>query len=455
MIIFLALIVILGQIMLNFAYRANEAYIISAIETPFITAILGPRRVGKTTLIQHYQETHPEHTWVLFNMDQMQQREKIKSGQLHQMIEQQILRLIDAGGKVWVTIDEAQKCPEVFDQIKILYDKYKDKDIIKFILTGSAILELHKLSAETLAGRIQLFHLYEFTLREQAIYQNTVLQPPTQSTLDILLMQDSTARLHDFIRTQLPLQAELQKTLKQEVVWGGLPEVISQNDDTQRTLYLENYLQTYLEKDIRAIETITDLPLYRNCLQLIAEQTGSLRDDTKLTNILGCARNTLKKYYGIMQSTLLVHEIYPFISSTHKRLVKAPKAYLINNGLISYLSSIDNISLLEKTKFIGHRFENWFLKEILVWLARHPKKGEVQFWHTYTGCEVDFIATYGNQVLPFEITYSNRKDNKKVRNLQSFLQQEPKATYGYYIYNGDFQIDEVSKIIYLPAWTIC
>ena len=230
---------------------------------------------------------------------------------------------------------------------------------------------------------------------------------------------------------------------------------MSQSDSTQRTLYLDNYLQTYLEKDIRAIGTITDLPLYRNCLQLIAEQTGSLRDDTKFTNTLGCARNTLKKYFGIMQSTLMVHEIYPFINSAHKRLIKTPKAYLINNGLISYLTSIDEISLLEKTKFIGHRLENWFLKELLVWLARLPKKGEVQFWHTYTGSEVDFIVTYGNQVLPFEVTHRNRSDNKKVKNLQLFLQHEKRATYGYYIYQGEFKIDEINKIIYLPVWAIC
>ena len=203
-----------------FAYRANEAYIISAIETPFVTAILGPRRVGKTTLVQHYQKTHSDYTWAVLNMDKMQQREQIKTGQLRQMIEQQILRVIDSGEKVWVIVDEAQKCVEIFDQIKVLYDEYKDQNIIKFILTGSAILELHKLSAETLAGRIQLFHLYEFTLREQAHYQNNAILPPPQSLFDILLMPDNNKLLQDFMRAQSPLQAEFTKNIKARTCLG-------------------------------------------------------------------------------------------------------------------------------------------------------------------------------------------------------------------------------------------
>src|SRR3984957_12899207 len=136
-------------------------------------------------------------------------------------------------------------------------------------------------------------------------------------------------------------------------------------DNEERIIYLNNYIQTYLEKDVRAIESITNLTLYRNLMGIIAEQTGSVREDKRIVNALGCTRDTLKKYRGFLEATLLYQDIYPYIGSTIKRFVKSPKGYLKNNGLVSVLTGLVEYKTLASSGLIGHRLkelQSHFLK---------------------------------------------------------------------------------------------
>lgn len=205
---------------------------------------------------------------------------------------------------------------------------------------------------------------------------------------------------------------------------------------------------------MRAIETINNLTLYRNLMSIIAEQTGSVRDDKSIVDALGCTRDTLKKYRGFLEATLLYQDIYPFIGTTINRIIKSPKGYLKNNGLISVLTGLYQSKALHSSGKIGYRLENWFLNELRVWLARDPMRSEIYFWRMDTGAEVDFIVEKKPYVYPFEVTYGNIPEIKKLRNLTRFLAETPKAKWGYYIYRGDFSIDETSKICFIPAWAI-
>ena len=430
--------------------RANHAIIEASIARPMITAIIGPRRVGKSSFILHYASIHPDYCWVFLNMDKMEQRILAQEQQLERLIIEQAKSLIGSGKKIWVIIDEAQKCPAIFDQIKLLYDNYKNTDAIKFIMTGSAILSLHQLSAESLAGRIELYHLYEFNLHEATSLQAPDL--PTISIFDHLSPEINIDLMKKSIKQISPFRNAIENQLNKQLIWGGLPELLTLNSDEEKIIYLNNYLQTYLEKDIRDIETISDLGLYRRMLNVTAEQTGSVRDDTKILQALQCKRDTLKKYRGYLESTLFYTEIYPFIGSTLKRLVKSPKGYLLNNGLISILTGLTDLSLLEKTGLIGHRIENWFLNEVNTWLARIPFPTAIHYWRTTSGMEVDFIIEKKPAIFPFEITYSTMIDRKKVSSLLTLMKDEKNAQWGFYIYRGEFHVDEKNKIFFIPCW---
>ena len=351
-------------------------------------------------------------------------------------------------------IDEAQKCPALFDQVKLLYDTFKGQDKIKFILTGSAHLNLHQLTAESLAGRVELLHLREFNLREMTKAKQPNVKIPTETAFEILFNSQDYSKLqllHDELR---PFNKILLNALEFHLVWGGLPEVLQEQDERYRLKYLGDYLQTYLEKDIRAIDSISDLTLYRHLLKICAEQTGSLRDDKKIIEALHTSRNTISKYRDYLQATLQFIEIYPYIDNTIKRIVKSPKGYVTNNGLISYLTGIHQHSILQTTGLIGHRLENWFLNELFTWQDTSPENHATYFWRTSAGAEVDFVVELGSRIIPFEITYTSQVQNHKVKHLRSFMQDEPTAKIGIYVYTGNFKIDKQNNIIFLPVWML-
>lgn len=437
-----------------YVIRENEENFFASFEGVFVSALLGPRRVGKTTLVEHYMNTHPERKWVKFNMDERKQRQRIANDELLLMIEESSLQRVGEAEKLWIVIDEAQKCPELFDQIKLLYDEFKGKNKIKFILTGSAHLNLHKLAAETLAGRVDLLRLREFNLREIARLLNKELILVRETAFHLIFNSLNIDLLQEHYLTLRPFQKILTEALEQQLIWGGLPEVLEIESEKGRMKYLSNYLQTYLEKDIREIPTINDLTLYENLMKIMAEQTGSVRDEQKVVNALQCSRQTMQKYQGYLMATWQYVEVEPYIVNTLKRLVKSPKGYLRNNGLISYFTGIKDLSILNQTGLIGHRFENWFLNELCSFMDPIGDYYKVCFWRTHSGQEVDFVVQMGEKIVPFEVTYSLQALPKKIRNLQAFLKDNPKTNFAIYLYRGPIKFDKENKILFLPAWMV-
>lgn len=437
-----------------YVFRENEEEIFQSFEGGSISALLGPRRVGKTTLVEHYMKSKPKRKWVSYNMDERRQRQRIKSSELLLMIEESALQKVGSEEKLWVVIDEAQKCPELFDQVKILYDEFKGKDKIKFILTGSAHLNLHQLAAETLAGRVDLLRLREFSLREMARLFNRKIELKGDTAFHLIFNsgnRDALQELHSQLR---PFQQVLYDALDQQLIWGGLPEVLEVESEKERLKYLSNYLQTYLEKDIREVSTIGDLSLYENLMRVMAEQTGSVKDDQKIMNALQCSRGTVQKYQGYLGATWQYVEVEPYIENTLKRVVKSAKIYLRNNGLISYFTGINQLSTLNQTGLIGHRFENWFLNELSSFLDPRSEYHKVHFWRTHSGQEVDFVVRVGEKVVPFDVTYSSQRSVKKIRNLEAFLKENPKVDFAVYLYRGSLKFDQENKILFLPAWMV-
>ncbi len=435
-----------------FAKRINSPIFIESLVSPFVTAILGPRRVGKSTFIDWYISQHPTYKWVKFNMDVLSQRSKMANEKLRDEIEKRALQKIGESEKLWVVIDEAQKCPELFDQIKVIYDEFKHQLAIKFVLTGSASLDLHSLSSESLAGRIELLSMREFTIKEMAMHDNAI-EISGAPLLDAIA--NNPKEIPAIIDQATPFRDIMQHSLDFQLVYGGLPEVIAMNSERERFRYLDQYIQSYLEKDVRKIADIADLDLYQKLLEVLSEHTGSLRDDTRMLNSLGCARNTLKKYRNYLIATKVYSEVYPVMNDALKRIIKSPKGYIRNNGIVSMLTGLDNLELLKKSGKIGHRLENWFLKELQVWLDREVKRHRIYFWHTINNMEVDFVVERKPNLIPFEVTYSTRIDSKKLRNLAAFMTKAKRAKTGILIYNGEYVYKQDLNIHCIPAWAIC
>jgi len=433
--------------------RDLEKKLFDSFETCYITALLGPRRVGKSTVVKSYISRHPDRSWAIFNMDSLAERQRAEKGNLQAMIQEKTQHLIGQKETIWVVIDEAQKCAALFEQIKILYDSFKESPMgVKFILTGSGELSLHQFSSETLAGRIEILYLREFSLREIVGLKNN-REIPKLSILDLSL--ENPKEVPSAIEALSPYKPLLEQGLQTCLIWGGLPEVLLTNSEQKSLIYLGNYLQTYLEKDVRAIHEITNLNVYQQMIEVIAAQTGSIREDKRILESLGCSRETLKKYRGYLMATLMYQEIYPFIDSSLKRLTKSPKGYLIDNGLISLLTGAYDLENLKKTGLLGHRFENWFLQALNCWQDQTVGQHRIGYWRTSGGVEVDFVLDKKPQVVPFEVTVGIHKDGKKIKHLRQFMEGESRATQGFYIYNGPYEYDEDARLHFMPAWAFC
>ena len=189
-------------------------------------------------------------------------------------------------------------------------------------------------------------------------------------------------------------------------------------------------------------------------MKVMAEQTGSIREDQKVINALSCSRNTIQKYQGYLNATWQYVEIEPYIGNTLKRLVKSPKGYLKNNGLISYFTGIKELPILSQTGLVGHRFENWFLNELNSFMDSLNDYHKVYFWRTHSGQEVDFIVQIGQKIIPFEVTYSIQALPKKIRNLKAFLENDSQSTFAVYLYRGPLKYDKENNILFLPTWMI-
>ena len=165
-----------------------------------------------------------------------------------QMIEEKAEIKLGGDEKIWVVIDEAQKGKEVFEQVKIIYDKYKGTDKVKFILTGSGQLTLRQHCAESLAGRIEIYDLREFSLHEAALVQRPDLSLSQHSVLSAIFSGKEPTYIEQLIAELAPRRKIYEDALKEELIWGGLPECLEKENKETRVTYLRNYIDTYFEK---------------------------------------------------------------------------------------------------------------------------------------------------------------------------------------------------------------
>lgn len=436
--------------------RDFEEKYFKLIDTSTITALLGPRRSGKSTFVDQYLKTKPHLPKIYFNFDQLSTREEIVKYSIEKLVLAQLSQENRKDtNKILIFIDEAQKEPKVFEQIKVIYDKQKinKKQSYKFILTGSASLNIHKQISESLAGRVELLRVFPFSISEAAKIKKS-FQPQSLGIKQIFNPKGSFSNLlKNQKKWNIPLSTVSKiKSLVNEVIeYGALPEVLELNNIEKKQRYLLNYRDTYLEKDIRAGLDIGDLKSYSNLLTLLASQTGSLVVKKELKQKIGIAYNTLDRYLSILKATYILTELEPYIFSASKRLVKSSKNYFFDNGLLALLTGFLTFEQLIASGLVGNRFENMVINELIKRIKPYFPIADFYFWRSSSGNEVDLVIDFKEKIIPCEIKWTSNINQVKTTSLVNFLQDYKKAPYGVVIYNGDFFMDKQNKIIYLPV----
>ncbi len=313
-----------------------------------ITAITGPRQSGKTTLSRMIK---PNYKYV--NLENLSDREFAKTDPLA------FLQKYSYGA----IIDEIQNVPELFSFLQVVTDERKING--EYIITGSQNFLMMEQISQSLAGRVSLFTLLPFSLRE---LQNT---PHT------------TGQWEEYALS------------------GFYPRKIIQ--DIPAIDYYDNYIKTYIERDVRLLKNISNLDLFQKFIQMLAGRVGQLYNQSGLGNELGIDNKTVNSWLTVLETSFIAFRLKPYHTNFNKRIVKTPKIYFYDTGILCYLLGIRSVQDLDLHFAKGNIFENLVITEMYKNSLNTGDKTRFYFWRDTSGNEVDLIAETGLQLDAIEI----------------------------------------------------
>jgi predicted AAA+ superfamily ATPase len=321
-----------------------------ASKYPVIT-LTGPRQSGKSTLLK---SAFPTYKYVSLEDPDVR------------LIAQSDPRGFLKTYNSKTIIDEVQNVPELFSYIQTIVDKENESGM--YILSGSQNFLLMEAISQSLAGRTALLKLLPLTINE-------ILSVKPNFTLDEFLFTGSYPRIYD--------------------------------KDIQANEFYPFYIQTFVERDVRLLRNITDLNLYIKFLKLCAARVGQLLNVNSLANECGISVLTVNAWLSVLETSYIIYLLKPFHKNLNKRVVKSPKLFFYDTGLLTSLLNIDSVSQLEFHYLHGNIFENWVINEIN---KKHYEQGiepKISFWRDSNGNEIDIILEKGNKTLAFEIKSSS------------------------------------------------
>ena len=312
-------------------------------------AITGPRQAGKTTLAR---AAFPDKPYVsLENPDMRELATQDPRGFLAKYPDGAIL-------------DEVQNCPPLFSYLQEILDSSKQTG--RFVLTGSQQFGLIQGITQSLAGRIAMVQLLPFSCHEA--YGGKPL------SLD-------------------------------ETMWrGAYPPIHDRKVDPSQ--WYANYMQTYIERDVRKLVNVRDLTSFQRFVRLCAGRVGQLLNLSQMGSEAGITHNTAKAWISILEASYVVFQLQPHHRNFNKRLIKTPKLYFYDTGLAAWLMSIRESAQMETHPQRGAMFENWVVSELLKSRFNHGLPANLYFWRDRAGHEVDLLIENSNQLIPVEIKSS-------------------------------------------------
>lgn len=358
----------------------------------FFKAVLvtGARQVGKTTMLKHLAENE-NRTYV--SMDNQMARSLAKTDPV----------LFFQMYKPPIIIDEIQKAPELFEQIKIMCDETDQRGL--FWLTGSQQYHMISNIRETLAGRIGILELYSLSKNET---DNIIFPNELDFTLDCLLERQKVSGKNDI-------------TDIFDHIWrGGMPAALDA-DEEQRQEYFNSYIETYLMRDVSEEGGITDTVRFRRFLNACAALTAEQVNYSTLAEAADISQPTAKAWLLLLESLGIIYMLKPFANNEIKRLAKTPKLYFCDTGLCAYLSMWLTRDTLMNGAASGHYFENYVVAELLKNYSYSQSKVNLTYYRDSNAKEIDVLIEENGRIHPLEIKKSanpNRREIKKYEVLE-------------------------------------
>ncbi|MCP4680607.1 MAG: ATP-binding protein [Deltaproteobacteria bacterium] len=372
--------------------RDLSAYAGSVFQQYPVLTITGPRQSGKTTLARAVFPDLPYQ-----NLEDLGTRELASSDPIGFM----------ANLENGAVIDEIQRVPDLLSQIQVRVDAAGKNGM--FVLTGSSQLSLMEAVSQSLAGRTALLKLLPFSVSETKTIGGD--------------------------------------TAPDELMYKGFyPRIYDQQLDP--TVTIGDYIETYVERDLRSFAQIRNLNLFRRFVRLCAGRVGQLLNTTNLASDVGVSKTTVSNWISILEASYLVFVLNPYHANIRKRLVKSPKLYFYDVGLATYLLGIENSTQIATHPLRGNLFENLVLIELLKHRFNRGKRANFSFYRDSGGNEVDVLMEVGGEIVPVEIKSGQTitgESFKGFRTLAKVLQK--KMGRPLLVYTGDRNEDRSDAIV--------
>ncbi len=311
---------------------------------------MGPRQSGKTTLAK---TLFPHHKYI--NLEELDTRRYAAEDP------RRFLKTLE--GEKGAVLDEIQRVPELLSYIQVHVDEWQKPGF--FILTGSENILLNHHISQTLAGRIALSTLLPLSLEE---------------------LQEASI---------------LPERLEDVLFQGFYPSIYAKKIDSRE--WIQSYMQTYIERDVRNLKQITDLSTFQKFLQLCAGRIGQLLDLTSIGNDCGITAHTVRSWLSVLEATYVIFLLHPHHKNFSKRLIKTPKLYFYDPAIACQLLSIQSSKDLVTHYLRGGLFESMILSDLLKQRFNRGLPPNLYFWRDKSGHEIDCILDFGTKLVPIEI----------------------------------------------------
>lgn len=390
-----------------------------------VVIILGVRQGGKTTLAK---QLRPD--WKYFDLE--------KAGDYELVTRDFGFFFRENPGQL--IIDEAQNAPEIFRELRGVIDQNREQKG-RFILTGSSSFDLLKNASESLAGRVGIVELG--TLKFNEFYQK-----PLSSFYTIFDTYFSSSSLY-FLKglgSVISYQEVMDFFLK-----GGYPEPVLNGDNEFHLAWMENYFQTYVQRDIRQLFPKLDFIKYRRFIIMLSSLSGTIINRSELGRSLDTSEVTVKEYLDIAHGSYIWRNIHSYEKSVSQSIVKMPKGIFRDPGLIHFLHRIRHKDQLMVYPRVGLNFEAFIIEEIIKGLeAKMLTGGEYFYYRTRNGAEVDLIIEGDFGVLPIEIKFGINIDRNRLASLKKFI-IDNNLPFGIVINSSEQVTMLTDEIIQIPA----
>ena len=397
--------------------RALEPVLRKAADQFPAVVLTGPRQAGKSTLLKH-----------VFGAD---------AGYVSlEPPDVRMAAVADPRGFLAtypppVIVDEVQYAPELLPYIKERIDERRSERG-RYFLTGSQNLLLTQQVTESLAGRAAMLRLLPLSQRERWGWP-----------LELLPWEKAPGNR----RAAGPVTPS---ELWTGFVRGGYPELAAE-PDRDIALWYSSYVQTYLERDVRSLRQIGDLISFQSFLRALAVRAGQLLNLADVARDLGVALNTAKAWLSVLEATFQVIVLRPYHANVGKRLVKTPKVYFTDTGILCYLAGLKDPAHAAAGPLNGAIFETAVLMEVVKAAVNRGDEPRVHFWRTSAGVEVDLVVESGEQLIPVEMKLSATPRAGMANAIRVFqTDMGSQAGQGYVVHPGEVQLPLAPGVIALP-----